>query len=114
MSPHVHDFLRTTLGINLGQGYGLTETNGGISLSTAQDLSIGRVGQPLPGVRLKLRDWPEGGYMVLDQNGHGPRGEILISGPIVAQGKHSKNRYNLKARLDQMWFFRLLSVARMH
>ena len=86
MSPNVHDFLRATLGINLAQGYGLTETTGGITLSTAEDLSTGRVGNILPGVQLKLKDWTEGGYMVLDQTGHGPRGEILLAGPMIASG----------------------------
>ena len=86
LSPNVHNFLRATLGINLAQGYGLTESNGGITLSTAEDLSVGRVGNLLPGVQLKLKDWVEGGYMVLDQTGHGPRGEILLGGPMIASG----------------------------
>lgn len=100
MSGDVHDFLRTTLGITLAQGYGLTETVGGVSLSNAQDISVGRVGQPLPGVQIKLRDWDEGQYVVLDQNGHqGPRGEILIGGPIVAKGY-----YNLPDKTDESFF----------
>ena len=78
--------MRTTLGINLAQGYGLTETVGGVTLSTAEDLSVGRVGQPLPGVRIKLRDWEEGGYVVLNTTGHGPRGEILVGGPMITSG----------------------------
>ena len=106
MSPNVHDFLRTTLGVNLGQGYGLTETNGGISLSTAQDLSVGRVGQPLPGVKIKLIDWSEGGYLVSNQMGHGPRGEILISGPMVAKGYYKiQDEDNfLQGEDGEMWF----------
>ena len=64
----------------------MTETSGGISLSSSEDLSVGRVGQPLPGVRVKLKDWPEGEYLVLDQTGHGPRGEIVIGGPMIASG----------------------------
>ena len=86
MSPEVHDYLRSCLGINLAQGYGLTETVGGVTLSTAEDLSSGRVGQALPGVRIKLQDWDEGGYKVFHQAGHGPRGEILIGGPMISSG----------------------------
>ena len=78
------------MGINLAQGYGLTESNGGVTLSTAEDLSVGRVGNLLPGVQLKLKDWVEGGYMVLDQTGHGPRGEILLGGPMIASGYYQK------------------------
>ena len=70
----------------MAQGYGLTETVGGVTLSTAEDLSSGRVGQALPGVRIKLQDWDEGGYKVFHQTGHGPRGEILIGGPMISSG----------------------------
>ena len=62
MASNVHDFLRTTLDVTLAQGYGLTETTGGISLSTKNDLSVERVGLTLPEVKLKLKDWPEGGF----------------------------------------------------
>ena len=99
LSPNVHDFLRATLGINLAQGYGLTESNGGITLSSAEDLSVGRVGNLLPGVQLKLKDWVEGGYMVLDQTGHGPRGEILLGGPMIASGY-----YQLPEKTEEAFF----------
>jgi hypothetical protein len=51
------------------QGYGLTETVGGISLSDSDDLSVGCVGRPLPDVRIKLQNWEEGGYTVNDEQG---------------------------------------------
>ena len=71
----------------IAQGYGLTETTGGISLSTKKDLSVATVGQTLPGVRIKLKDWDEGDYLVQGKNDIGPCGEILIGGPMVASGK---------------------------
>ena len=105
----VHDFLRTTLGINLAQGYGLTETVGGVTLSTADDLSSGRVGQPLPGVRIKLQDWEEGGYYVSDQTGHGPRGEILVGGPMITSGYYNvpdknKEAFIIDPETGHRWF----------
>ena len=51
------------------QGYGLTETVGGISLSDCDDLSVGCVGRPLPDVKVKLQNWEEGGYTVTDEQG---------------------------------------------
>ena len=99
MSPEVHDYLRSCLGINLAQGYGLTETVGGVTLSTAQDMSSGRVGQVLPGVRIKLQDWEEGGYKVFHQTGHGPRGEILIGGSMISSGY-----YNLQGKTAESYF----------
>ena len=71
----------------IAQGYGLTETTGGISLSTKKDLSVATVGQTLPGVKIKLKDWAEGDYLVQGKNDIGPCGEILIGGPMVASGK---------------------------
>ena len=58
----VHDFLRTCLCCTVAQGYGLTETAGGVSLADGADLSTGRVGHPLQGVRARMVDWEEGGY----------------------------------------------------
>ena len=106
----VHDFLRTCLRVTLAQGYGLTETAGGVTLADNDDLSTGRVGRPLQGVRVTLEDWQEGGYTVRDEcccfppnvvpldrvlphllllqtGGPGrPSGEIVIGCPWVAAG----------------------------
>ena len=38
-------------------------------MSDCDDLSVGRVGRPLPDVIVKLRDWEEGGYTVKDPQG---------------------------------------------
>ena len=65
----------------------MTETTGGISLSTKKDVSVATVGQALPGVKIKLKDWAEGDYLVQGKNDIGPCGEILIGGPMVASGK---------------------------
>ncbi|CAG2112000.1 unnamed protein product [Medioppia subpectinata] len=45
------------------------------------DLSYGRVGAPLQGVRVKFIDWEEGGYYRTDRPN--PRGEIAIGGDSV-------------------------------
>ena len=84
LSPDVHDFLRACLGVHLVQGYGLTETVGGVTLQDIQEFNVGSSGYPLPGIKMKFEDWAEGGYTVEDEEG--PRGEILISCDWVAQG----------------------------
>lgn len=38
----------------IGQGYGLTETFAGAAFSEADDVSIGRVGPPLPCAYVKV------------------------------------------------------------
>ena len=84
LSPDVHDFLRACLGVHLVQGYGLTETVGGVTLQDIQEFNVGSSGYPLPGIKMKFEDWAEGGYTVEEEEG--PRGEILISCDWVAQG----------------------------
>ncbi len=67
--------------MTLVQGYGLTETAGGLSLADGDDLSVGRVGHPLQGVKVRLEDWSEGGYLA--ENG---KGELVVGGPWIASG----------------------------
>ncbi|RWS11375.1 long chain fatty acid CoA ligase-like protein [Dinothrombium tinctorium] len=84
LSPETHDFIRSCLNATVIQGYGLTETAAGGTLMSFDDLSTGRVGPPLYGLRIKLCDWKEGNYFVTDKPY--PRGEIVIGGDCVAAG----------------------------
>ena len=54
LAPDAHDFCRTVLGLNLLQGYGLTETCATACISDVDDLSTGGVGAPLQDVDIKL------------------------------------------------------------
>jgi long-chain acyl-CoA synthetase len=58
------------LGFTILQAYGLTETSGAATISTADDAHIDTVGRPLPGIEAKI---------LADE-------EIAIRGPIVMQG----------------------------
>ena len=82
LSPEVHDFLRATLGINLAQGYGLTETCALCSIMDVDDWSTGTTGSIMQGVQIKLLNWEEGNYRINDKPN--PRGEIIIGGGNVA------------------------------
>ena len=61
------------------------------------DLSFGRVGAPLNGVKIKLIDWEEGGYTNRDRP-H-PRGELVVGGKMVSNGY-----YKLDALKDQSFY----------
>jgi long-chain acyl-CoA synthetase len=67
------------LGINLLQGYGLTETSPIISTNTYGERCIGSVGKILPNVKVKIA----------------PDGEIWVKGPNVFQG-YFKNKEKTK------------------
>lgn len=69
-----------SLGIDVLQAYGLTETTGGAFVNSEHDNVIGSVGKPLKGVEAKIVD-PQPA-----DDGAPPSGEILIRGPIVMKG----------------------------
>jgi long-chain acyl-CoA synthetase len=67
---HFHD-----LGFTILQGYGLTETSGGCTITRVESNVLGSVGQAIPGVDVVIDSPDETGV-----------GEVLIRGPIVMGG----------------------------
>lgn len=76
MSASLHAFMSAALNAKLKQGYGMTETLGGVIAMDKDDLSYGRCGAPVLNSMMKLKDFEEGGYRATDKP-H-PRGEIMI------------------------------------
>ncbi|KAL8130580.1 hypothetical protein V2J09_019735 [Rumex salicifolius] len=89
LSADTQRFINICIGAPIGQGYGLTETCAGGTITELGDSSVGRVGSPLPCSFIKLADWLEGGYLTSDKPM--PRGEIVIGGPNVTLG-YFKNK----------------------
>ncbi|MFU8849938.1 AMP-dependent synthetase/ligase [Micromonospora sp. SL1-18] len=58
------------VGVNISEGYGLTETSPAAAANLPSATRIGTVGRPLPGVTIRIED----------------DGEILISGELVFRG----------------------------
>lgn len=74
-----------SMGFELLQGYGLTETTGGAVATPPQDNVIGSIGKPLPGAELTIRDPKPADDVV------GPAiGEIMIRGPLVMKGYYNR------------------------
>ena len=69
-----------SLGIDVLQAYGLTETSGGAFVNPPDENVIGSVGKPLKGVEAKILD-PQA-----SDDGSPASGEIIMRGPIVMKG----------------------------
>ena len=86
LAREVAEFMEA-LGIQVYEGYGLTETSPIVSANVPGQRKLGSVGRPLPGVRV-----------VIDRAGVGGlpegEGEIVVYGPNVMRGYHQRERDN--------------------
>ena len=81
------------LGINLVQGYGLTETSPIVGVGTKQNYKLGSIGKPVPSVKVKLADKDKDGI-----------GELLVKGPNVMLG-YFGNDEATKEAIRNGWFY---------
>ena len=68
LDPEISRYYRD-LGLPLSQGYGLTECSPAVSVQSASDEVLDSVGEPLPGVEIKLKDVDESGSGILMTRG---------------------------------------------
>jgi long-chain acyl-CoA synthetase len=87
ISPEVLKFFNA-IGLPLIEGYGQTEGTGVTTVSRKGQLKIGKVGQPLTGVEVKIA----------------PDGEILVKGPAVFKG-YFKNPEATAEALKDGWLY---------
>ncbi len=78
----------TGIGVNILEGYGLTETTAGATLNRPDAKEVGTVGPPLPGVTVAIAD----------------DGEVLIKGPIVMQGYFKNDAATAESINVDGWF----------
>ena len=80
-------------GINLSQGYGLTETSPVIAVETNENFRVGSIGLPLPHVEAKLED--------VDSEG---MGELVVKGPNIMLEYYNDKKATNEALKDG-WFY---------
>ena len=81
------------LGLNLVQGYGLTETSPVVAVGTNKNYKLGSIGKTVPSVEAKLVD--------VDENG---MGELIVKGPSIMIG-HYEDEEATKAVVDEDGWF---------
>ena len=81
------------LGLNLVQGYGLTETSPVVAVGTNKNYKLGSIGKTVPSVEAKLVD-------VNDDR----IGELVVKGPSVMLGYYENEKVNEKS-LQDGWFY---------
>ena len=87
LTPRLCHFFRGA-GITVLQGWGLTETTAAATVNRPDRNKIGTVGQPLPGVAIKI----------------GEDGEILVRGGIVFPGYWNNDEATKEAFDEDGWF----------
>ena len=92
LDPEVENSFRAW-GINLCQGYGLTETSPVIGVETNENFRVGSIGKPLPKIEAKIEDANEEGM-----------GELVVKGPNVMLGYYGDEEAT-KEVLKDGWFY---------
>jgi long-chain acyl-CoA synthetase len=85
ISPDILAYFRT-IGVDIREGYGLTETSGLVSINR-ESVRLGTVGQAFSGVEIKIAD----------------DGEILVKGPGIFKG-YFKDEAATVGALEGGWF----------
>ncbi len=86
LAPHIAHFFRGA-GVTVLEGYGLTETSGGITLNLPGAQKIGSVGRPIAGNEVAVTD----------------EGDILLRGPIVFRGYWRQEQATSEALDSDGW-----------
>lgn len=92
LDPNVEREFRNW-GINLCQGYGLTETSPVIGVETNTEFRVGSIGKTLPHIEAKIENENEEGI-----------GELVVKGPNIMMGYYQNDEATKEVLVDD-WFY---------
>lgn len=98
LSPVVNAAVQSRLGIEVSEGYGLTETCSVATASMGSDAPIGSVGPLVPGIEARLLDTDGNPVLV------GDAGEVWLRGPMVSPGYWDDPDATRRTRDADGWF----------
>lgn len=101
ISSDVLDFLKICFCAPICEGYGMTESCGGSTITYLTDPLSGHVGGPLQCVKIRLRSLPEMNYSV---DSTPPKGEVCFYGSTVMSG-YFKNPEKTAESLHDGWLW---------
>lgn len=97
LSASIKHIFEKNLGLPLLEGYGLTETSPVVSANRPHARKHGSVGQPVPGVSVRI----------IDDLGRelaaGEEGEICVKGPNVTKGYHDNEKATMEIFTEDGW-----------
>jgi len=102
IDKNVLDFFKVCFCCPVVEGYGLTETSGGASLTWPEDPVSGHVGGPMPCVKWRIKDVPEMQYFANDKPY--PRGELQMKGSTIFKGYFKRPDKTAESFDEQGWF----------
>jgi long-chain acyl-CoA synthetase len=97
LEPAVAELVKDRLGLDLSQGYGLTEASPVVASGLGVGAPEGSIGRPLPGVQVRLVDAQGDDVLV------GDPGEIWVRGPNVFSGYWDDPEATAAALTEDGW-----------
>lgn len=98
----VLDFLKVAFSCPFQEGYGLTESAAGGTITSEKDPVSGHVGGPKESHKFRLKDLPEMEYLSTDKPY--PRGEICMKGPALFSGYYKRPDKTAESFDSEGWY----------
>ncbi|KAL1848043.1 medium-chain fatty acid-CoA ligase faa2 [Paecilomyces lecythidis] len=102
LDPTLHNFLRIVFGVDIIQGYGLTETYAISTVQFPSDTTTANCGRLAPSVEACLMSLPDMEYSVDDKPY--PRGELLLRGNTLFREYFKNPEETAAAMTEDGWF----------